>query len=233
MRLHPIALCLGLSATSSLAFTAHAQYKLTVLQNAGGAGLSEPLAINAVGESVGYSWTGGQGADGPYADAVLWSSSGTATVLQDAGGHGKDQANAINASGESVGYSVTATGVDAVLWSASGRATVLQAPGDYGPYGIDIANAVNAFGQIAGTASVSPPASQDAVLWSDRDGSSTGPPFLQHRGRNQRLRAERRIFRLRAPLPSSAVVAFGKEDRASGRRRRGSQRSLRDQRLGR
>ena len=65
------------------------------------AGISQPYAINASGESVGYSDT----ATGGY-DAVLWSPTGTATVLQDRRRQGIDSvANAINASGQSVGDS--------------------------------------------------------------------------------------------------------------------------------
>ncbi len=112
MRIHPIALCLGLAVTPSLALTAHAQYDVTILQGVDG-GSSQASAINASGQSVGSSYTGSG-----Y-DAVLWSPSGKPTVLQDAGGQGNSYAVAINASGWSVGESDTARGQDAVLWSPS------------------------------------------------------------------------------------------------------------------
>src|SRR5271165_916359 len=123
MRIRPIALCLGLGITPSLALTAHAGYTVTPLQNEGGA-VSLPYAIsetNASALSVGYSQTASGGSD-----AVLWAS-GVATMLQDYGGQGFDVANAINATGWSVGTSATVSGIGehAVLWSPSGAATPL------------------------------------------------------------------------------------------------------------
>ena len=100
MRIRPIALCLGLAVTPSLALPAHAQYDVTVLQDVGGHGSTEPYAINDAGQSVGFS----------ALDAVLWSPSGIPTVLQDTGGLGRSQVSAINDAGQSVGYSRTASG---------------------------------------------------------------------------------------------------------------------------
>ncbi len=134
--------------------------KATVLQDAGGQGSSQPTAINAFGQSVGYSRT----ASGAY-EAVLWSPSGKATVLQDAGGEGFSQPNAINAAGWSVGFSNAATasfGQDAVLWSPSGKATVLQ---DAGGQGISGAFDINDLGWSVGE-SFTPGFNSDAVLWS-------------------------------------------------------------------
>jgi len=78
MRIHPITLCLGLGAAPGLATAAQAQYDATVLQDVGGAGSSEPVAINASGEIAGYSCTtsscgelGNGGVRIPGADAVL------------------------------------------------------------------------------------------------------------------------------------------------------------------
>lgn len=172
MRIQPIALCLGLAATPSLALTAHAQYDVTVLQNPAGVTVAFPIAVNASGQSVGY-WD----AAGGGRDAVLWSLSGTATVLEDIGGQGNSEALAVNPAGDSVGYSLTASGQEAVLWSPSGTPTVLQAPGD-GSNGLDTALAINTSGQIAGSGTVSPPAIQDGVLW-----SSSGTATVLQAGR--------------------------------------------------
>ncbi len=88
MRIHPIALCLGVAFAPGLAFAAHAaEYDVTVLQ-----GL--PFAINASGQIV--------------EDSVLWSPSGTATVLGAPAGTLGGSADAINASGWSGGYSLGA-----------------------------------------------------------------------------------------------------------------------------
>ena len=116
MRIRPLALLwLGLAVTPGFALTAHAQYSVIVLRDEGGP-VSQPYAINASGESVGYSQTKSGGDD-----AVLWSSSGSATVLPDAGGQGFSVANAINASGQIVGTSETVStiGEHPVLWSPS------------------------------------------------------------------------------------------------------------------
>ncbi len=72
MRIHPIALCLGLVSAAGLATVAQAQYDVTVLQGM-------PVAINASGQIVEYSYQGGPELTG----ALLWSPSGTTTVLQD------------------------------------------------------------------------------------------------------------------------------------------------------
>ena len=81
MHIRPTALCLGLAVGPGLAYAAHAaEYDVTVLQDPGGIGQSGTEAINASGQSVGYSKT----VNG-Y-DAVLWSPSGTATVLQNVSG---------------------------------------------------------------------------------------------------------------------------------------------------
>jgi dipeptidyl aminopeptidase/acylaminoacyl peptidase len=130
--------------------------KQTVLQDAGGQGSSDAAAINASGQSVGYSATiGGD-------DAVLWSPSGQATVLQNAPGSIQSVAVAINDAGQSVGFSKTANGQDAVLWSPSGKAIVLQnlSGGDYSNV-----SAINDAGESVGVSIVSGVAT-DAVLWS-------------------------------------------------------------------
>jgi hypothetical protein len=91
--------------------------KATVLEDIGGQGFSAPYAINASGESVGWSATTSGGQFASNREAVLWSPSGKATVLQDVGGQGFSEAAAINASGESVGSSVATssdTRIDAV-----------------------------------------------------------------------------------------------------------------------
>ncbi len=156
MRIRPIALCLGLAVTPSLALTAHAQYDATVLPDVGGEAYSLPNAINASGQSVGFS-----DAASSY-DAVLWSPSGKATVLQNARGGDNSRAFAINDAGQSVGFSATASGgSDAVRWSPSGRATVLQ---DAGGQGDSTAFAINVSGQSVGYSYTA--SSYDAVLWS-------------------------------------------------------------------
>src|SRR5208283_755395 len=98
MRIRAIALCLTICVAPGFACTADA-YDVTVLQDAGLHHSSEPTAINASGESVGYSDT----ATG-Y-DAVLWSATGNATILPDAGGEGDSAAYAINAAGYTAGSS--------------------------------------------------------------------------------------------------------------------------------
>jgi hypothetical protein len=79
VRIRPIAFCLGLAATPSVA---HADYAVTVLQDIGGQGDSEAEAINASGQSVGYSQITCSSCN--Y-EAVLWSPSGEATKLQPLG----------------------------------------------------------------------------------------------------------------------------------------------------
>jgi hypothetical protein len=74
MRIHPIAICLGVAVTPGFALTAHAGYDVTVLQDAGGQGDSLPNAINASGQSVGNSSTATGSA------AVKWSPAGKATA---------------------------------------------------------------------------------------------------------------------------------------------------------
>jgi len=128
MRSRLIALCLGLAVTLGLALPAQAQQDVTVLQDAGGQGYSQPNAINASGQSVGYSYRSCDGQACGF-DAVLWSPSGKATVLQDTGGEGASAALAINDAGQSVGYSHTFSGQDAALWSPSGNAIVIQRVG--------------------------------------------------------------------------------------------------------
>ena len=91
MRIRSIALLLGLGATPGLALTAHAQHDVTVLQPTGSLVSSEPFAINASGQNVGYSMT----APLPI-DPVMWSPSGKAAVLQDAGGGGGSGSLAVN-----------------------------------------------------------------------------------------------------------------------------------------
>ena len=121
--------------------------KATVLQDAGGPGISQPNAINAAGWSAGISSTAQQFGS----DAVLWSPSGKATVLQDAGGQGASDALGINDFGWSVGDSFTANfGQDAVLWSPSGKATDLGAV--LGPaWSVTQAVGINDLGDIVGT----------------------------------------------------------------------------------
>jgi hypothetical protein len=87
MRIRSIALLLGLGATPGFALKAHAQDDVAVLQPAGSLGFSEPFAINASGQSVGYPMT----APLPI-DAAPCSPSGKATVLQAAGGGGDSDA---------------------------------------------------------------------------------------------------------------------------------------------
>jgi probable HAF family extracellular repeat protein len=134
--------------------------KAKVLEDAGGVGASQPVAINASGQSVGWSYTKNGGGLGlSLADAVLWSPSGKATVLQDVGGVHDSYSIAINDAGQSVGYSFTNGGIDAVLWSPSGKATVLQ---DAGGRGHSEALAINDAGWSIGYSGYS----GDAVLWS-------------------------------------------------------------------
>jgi hypothetical protein len=99
----------------------------------GGLPTSEAFAVNACGQSMGYSSSHkdiGQ-------DAALWAPSCS-------------QAGAINASGQSIGYSKTTSGgTDAGLWSSSGRAT---APADPGDMGVADAVAINASGHSVGSA---------------------------------------------------------------------------------
>jgi hypothetical protein len=99
MRVRPIALCVGLAVTPGLPLAAYAQYNVFVLQGEGGS-VSQPYAINASGESVGYSLT----ASGE--EAVLWSSLGIATNLGAVLGSdwSDTQAVGINAVGDIVGY---------------------------------------------------------------------------------------------------------------------------------
>ena len=76
MRIRPIAVFLCLNSMPGLALTAHAQYDVTVLQDPGGVGLSQPGSINRSGQSVGWSATSAF-----TQDAVLWSLSGGAVVV--------------------------------------------------------------------------------------------------------------------------------------------------------
>jgi hypothetical protein len=57
MRSHATSFCLGVSLTSLVAFSAHAGYDVTVLQNVGVGGLIINLAssMNAFGQTVGYT----------------------------------------------------------------------------------------------------------------------------------------------------------------------------------
>ncbi len=152
-------LCLGVAMTPGLALIAHAQYAVTVLQNPVGQVSSLPFALNASGESVGWSQPSGGGS---Y-DAVLWSATGTPTVLQDSGGIGVSQALAINASGQSVGISVTSNNThQAVLWSASGQATVLA---DLAGHAWNVPNALNNAGQSVGYSSNPSSGNTEAALW--------------------------------------------------------------------
>ena len=68
MRFRPIALALSLAATPGFALSARATtYNVIPLQGEGGS-VSQPYAINASGESVGYAQTASGGDD-----AVLWA----------------------------------------------------------------------------------------------------------------------------------------------------------------
>src|SRR5208282_6790810 len=147
MRIRMIAFCLGLAVTPGLALTAHAQYDVTVLQDPTGATVTVPRAINASGQSVGWSQIGSQPNPTGYA-AVLWSPSGKATVLQDVGRQGYSYAFAINDAGQSVGFSGFP-----VRWSPSGKVTLLQR-------GFGEAFAINDAGQSVGYSGY------NAVLWS-------------------------------------------------------------------
>ena len=130
----------------------------TVLQNPSGQSNNATRAINASGQSVGFSGN----------TAVLWSPSGKATVLQNPPGQSIGIVWAINAAGQSAG-DVTSNGpyntVEAVLWSPTGQPTVLQDAGGYGDSG---AYAINNSGQSAGFSFVAPGSGggEDAVLWS-------------------------------------------------------------------
>jgi hypothetical protein len=157
--------CPRLQECSADAVLWSASGKATVLQDVGGQGFSYPNAVNASGQSVGYSLS----ASGM--DTVLWSPSGKATLLQDVGGPIDNFAYAINASGWSVGDSFVCGGPqgcarnDAVLWSPSGKATVLQ---DVGGRGFSWVVAINDAGWSVGYSQTafSPSAAYDAVLWS-------------------------------------------------------------------
>jgi probable HAF family extracellular repeat protein len=128
-----------------------------VLQDAGGQNEDKAVAINASGESVGYSANGDDGID-----AVLWSPTGAAKVLQDVpGGLGNDQAFAINASGQSIGYAQSANGSpEAVLWSPTGAATVLTGP----DLAQAVVSAINNAGESVGYFAADN--GSDAALWS-------------------------------------------------------------------
>jgi hypothetical protein len=69
MRIRPIALCLGVVVTPSLAPSVHAQYDVTVLQDVGGQGVNRVEAINNAGQSVGFSATPSKADD--TSEAVL------------------------------------------------------------------------------------------------------------------------------------------------------------------
>jgi hypothetical protein len=161
MRIRPIAFCLGVSAASCFALTAHADagYKVTVLQHPGGQANSSPFfrAINNFGQSVGSSATASGGVEG-----VLWSRTGRATVLQDVGGEDNSSASAINAFGWSVGSSGAASGLEAVLWSPTGKGRALQTPS-----GLTSSQgaAINSAGWSVGTGSASN-GDDAALLWS-------------------------------------------------------------------
>jgi hypothetical protein len=115
-----------------------------------------PVAMNATGESVGYT----TGANGVPADAVLWSETGQVTVLQDVGGVGSSEPNNINRLGYSVGTSEIAgfhSAAEPVLWSPSGAGTVLQNV-DGVPYNnSDNAYAINNSGWIVGISPTAAP----------------------------------------------------------------------------
>jgi len=57
MRIRTIALCLGPGVTPGLALRANAGYDVTVLQDAGGQGDSDAIAIDAYEQIVGFSFT--------------------------------------------------------------------------------------------------------------------------------------------------------------------------------
>jgi uncharacterized membrane protein len=79
-----------------------ASYDVVVLQDLGGVGESQAVAINNSAQIAGFSST--NVSDGFL--AVQWSASpGTGTALQDVGGQGFSVAFGINASGQVVGYS--------------------------------------------------------------------------------------------------------------------------------
>ena len=167
MRIRPIALCFGLAVTPGFAVTAHAAtYTFTLLQDAGGVQDNKVLAINSLGESVGWS------AISSGYEAVLWSATGTPTVLADLGGEDDSAARAINASGESAGWSDTATGDDAVLWSSSGTATPLGKGGEVPTSAV----AINAKGESVGYVKTKN-GLDDAVLWHPNGvGTTLGDP---------------------------------------------------------
>ena len=233
MRIYPIALCLGLGITTGAAPAAHAKYDVTVLQDAGGTGASQPIGINASGWTVGDSFNSSGGDD-----AVLWSPSGKATVLQDVGGLGTSYASAINAAGQIAGSSESTAdgGSEAVLWSPVGKgdgAAGRGRPGRQLRRTHQLCRAERRTflhpGQRRGGA---------MVAIGEGDGSSG-------RGRGNsyfvsdmnEFRANRWIYlwawrRCRCPYQGGAVVAIGEGDGASGRRRPGRQRALCHQRFG-
>ncbi len=154
MHLHKFAVVVGaifLLATAA-APAAASTYSMTDLGSLG-YGISDGLAINAVGQVTGYSYLsstfqvscpphqyGGQKKcfEHPY-HAFLWSN-GTMTDLGTLGGN-FSQGNSINLSGEVVGTADTKTGTDAFLWNGAKMVDLGQAP----------SSAINDSGQIAGT----------------------------------------------------------------------------------
>ena len=140
-------------------------YNTVVEQNPAPGSPEYPVAMNATGESVGYTAV----ANGPAADAVLWSETGQVTVLQDVGGVGSSEPNNINRLGYSVGTSEIAgsSAAEPVLWSPSGAGTVLQNV-DGVPYNHwDNAYAINNSGWIVGISpAAAPPGQPTATIWS-------------------------------------------------------------------
>jgi hypothetical protein len=206
MRIRPIAFCLGVSAASCFALTAHADagYKVTVLQHPGGQANSSPFfrAINNFGQSVGSSATASGGVEG-----VLWSRTGRATVLQDVGGEDNSSASAINAFGWSVGSSGAASGLEAVLWSPTGKGRALQTPS-----GLTSSQgaAINSAGWSVGTGSASN-GDDAALLWSPSGRATVLRNAGGFRGPILHLRP--------GWLSRRAVVPDRATDGASGRRR--------------
>jgi probable HAF family extracellular repeat protein len=146
------------AGAASPAPAATARYTVTDLGSLG-YGVTHGLAINAVGQVTGYSYSssafqitcpprqyGGQKKcyEHPY-HAFLWSN-GTLSDLGTLGGH-FSQGNSINLSGEIVGTADTSTGIpDGFLWNGKKMVDL----GTFDPGGI------NDSGEIAGTCGPNP-----------------------------------------------------------------------------
>ena len=163
------------------------------LDDVGGAGDSEALAINKSDYTVGWSAT----ATGK--DAVRWSPIGTATVLQGLKGSTVSEAVAENNSGQSIGYSDTAKGDEAILWGPKGGiAAVLKDPGGQG---VEFALALNDNGQSVGYADIAGRRDRGGAVAGVGEGDeprwATGARLEQYRSRrDQQSGRHYRVWRL-------------------------------------